>query len=76
MHCTTFPHNNNVKAASNSMRYKSKINQLNLDSETAKELELDEQAKPVRKLESPATPAIDSATTLTHRRIKGTRKIR
>jgi len=27
------------------MRYKSKTNQLNLDNEAAKELELDEQAK-------------------------------
>jgi hypothetical protein len=58
------------------MRYKSKINQLNLDSEAAKELDLDDQARPTRKLESPAVPATDSATTLTHRRIKGTRKIR
>ena len=58
------------------MRYKSKIGRLNLDSETAKELELDERARPTRKLESPAVPTTGSTTTLTHRRIKGTRKIR
>lgn len=58
------------------MRYKSKINHLNLDCEAAKELELDEQAIPTRKLQSPAIPTTDSTTTLTHRRIKGTRKIR
>jgi hypothetical protein len=58
------------------MKYKSKISQLNLDTEAVKELDLDEQPRPTRKLESPALPAVDSATTLTHRRIKGTRKIR
>jgi hypothetical protein len=57
------------------MRYKSKISRLNLDSEAAKE-ELDEEARPTRKLESPVVPTTDSTTTLTHRRIKGTRKIR
>lgn len=58
------------------MRYKSKIDKLNLDSESVKELELDEQARPTRKLERPEVPATDSATTSIHRRIKGTRKKR
>jgi hypothetical protein len=58
------------------MKYKSKINQLNLDSEAVKELDLNEQARPTRKLKSPVVPATDSATTLTHRRIKGTSRIR
>lgn len=56
------------------MRYKSKINQLNLDSEAAKELDLDEQARPARKLESPAVPITDSTTTLTHKKDQGHEK--
>jgi hypothetical protein len=53
------------------MRYKSKTNQLNLDNEAAKELELDEQAKkPTWKLlNGLVVPTTDSATTLIHRRI-------
>lgn len=58
------------------MGYKSKIDKLSLDSEAAKELELDEQARPTRKLGRPEFPATDSATSSIHKRIKGTRKKR
>ncbi len=58
------------------MGYKSNINKQNLDSESAKEMELDERARPTRKLERPEFPATDSATTSIHRRVKGTRKKR
>ncbi len=64
------------KLPSIAMKYKSKINQLSIDTEAVKEIDLDEQARPTRKLERPTTPAVDSATTLIHRRIKGTRRIR
>ena len=58
------------------MTHKSKVNQLNLDSESAKELELDEQPKPTRKMENPTFPEVDSSISHSHRRIKGTRKAR
>lgn len=58
------------------MKYKSKVDRSGLDSESVKEMELDEEPRPVRKAESPAVPTTDSATTTSHRKIKGTRKIR
>jgi hypothetical protein len=56
------------------MKYKSKINDLNLNPDTVKELELDEQPQPTKKLERPAVPNVDSARDHSHRKIKGTRK--
>lgn len=58
------------------MKYKSRVSHLNLDAEAVKDLDLDSQARPVRKLESPTIPAVDSAINLSHRKIKGTRKMR
>ncbi len=56
------------------MKEKSKIDELSLDPETAKNLELDEQPRPVRKGENSTFPNIDSSKTTSHKRIKGTRK--
>ena len=58
------------------MTHKSKVDQLNLDSESAKELELDEQPKPTRKMESSTFPEVESPASHSHTRIKGTRKAR
>jgi hypothetical protein len=47
-----------------------------LDTEQAKDLELDETPKPTRKVSSPSVPAPDSAEPSTHDRIKGRRVVK
>jgi hypothetical protein len=47
-----------------------------LDSEHAKELELDETLKPTRKVSNPSVPVSNDAEPNTHDRIKGSRVIK
>lgn len=47
-----------------------------LDTEKAKELELDEMPKPTRKASNPSVPMPDSAESGTHDKIKGRRLIK
>lgn len=47
-----------------------------LDTEKAKELELDEMPKPTRKASNPSVPVPDSAESGTHDKIKGRRLIK
>jgi hypothetical protein len=58
-----------------SMSHKKEIEQ-SMDTEKAKELELDEMPKPTRKISRPSVPVPDSAEPSTHDRIKGTRVIK
>ena len=58
------------------MRYRSTINRTKLGTEEVKELELDEQPRPTRKVDEPLVPSTDSGTTLRHKRIKGKIKIK
>jgi hypothetical protein len=57
------------------MSYKKEIN-TPLDTEQAKDLELDETPKPTRKLSKPSIPASNDAEPSTHDRIKGRRLIK
>ena len=47
-----------------------------LDTEQAKELELDEEPKPTRKVSNPSVPVPKDAEPSTHDRIKGRRVIK
>lgn len=47
-----------------------------LDTEQAKELELDETPKPTRKVSNPSVPVSNDAEPSTHDRIKGRRLIK
>ena len=47
-----------------------------LDTEQAKELELDETPKPTRKVSKPSVPVPDNAEPSTHDKIKGRRVIK
>jgi hypothetical protein len=58
-----------------SMSHKKEIEE-SLDTEKAKELELDETPKPTRKVSRPSVPVPDSAEPSTHDRIKGRRVIK
>jgi hypothetical protein len=58
------------------MRDKKEIQEPGLDPEEAKELELNEQAKPTRKVNHPATPIPDNAEPSTNDKIKGRRTIK
>jgi hypothetical protein len=58
------------------MSYKKRIEEPGLTPERAKDLELDEQPKPTRKVDHPSTPVPDSAEPSTHDRIKGRRVIK
>jgi hypothetical protein len=58
------------------MKHKSALDRHYLDAEAAKDLELDEQPKPVRKVELPVVLNAESTTVATHKKIKGQRKIR
>jgi hypothetical protein len=58
------------------MSAKKEIKEPGLDSEEAKELELDEQPKPTRKVSHPATPIPDSAEPSTNDKIKGRKTIK
>ena len=55
---------------------KKEIQELGLDPEEAKELELNEQAKPTRKESPPATPIPDNAEPSTNDKIKCRRTIK
>ena len=57
------------------MCHKKEIEEL-IDTEEAKDLELDELPKPTRKVSSPSVPVPDRAEPSTHDRIKGRRKIK
>jgi hypothetical protein len=58
------------------MSDKKEIQEPGLDPEEAKELELNEQAKPTRKVSHPATPIPDNAEPSTNDKIKGTRTVK
>lgn len=55
---------------------KKEIEEPGLDTELAKELELDEQPRPCRKMCAPYTPVPNKAEPSTHDRIKGRRVIK
>ncbi|HZB79746.1 MAG TPA: hypothetical protein VE264_00545 [Nitrososphaera sp.] len=55
---------------------KKEIEAAGLDTERVKELELDEQPRPCRKVCHPYTPVPDSAEPSAHDRIKGRRVIK
>jgi hypothetical protein len=58
------------------MSDKKEIQEPGLDPEEAKELELNEQPKPTRKISHPATPIPDNAEPSTNDKIKGRRTIK
>ena len=58
------------------MSDKKEIQEPGLDTEEAKELELNEQPKPTRKVSHPATPISDNAEPSTNDKIKGRRTIK
>jgi hypothetical protein len=55
---------------------KKQIEKPGLSAEKAKELELDEQPKPTRKVSHPATPMSNKEEPSTHDKIKGRRTIK
>ena len=58
------------------MSRKQEITETDLETEEAKELELDEQPKPTRKISHPNVPVPDIAESSTMDRKKGRRKIK
>lgn len=58
------------------MSDKKEIQEPGLDAEQAKELELNEQPKPRRKVSHPSTPIPDNAEPSTNDKIKGRRTIK
>ena len=56
------------------MSHKKEITESDLEAEEAKELELDEQSKPTRKISHPNIPVPDIAEPSTMDRKKGRRK--
>jgi hypothetical protein len=58
------------------MSDKKEIQEPSLDTEEAKELELDEQPKPTRKVSHPATPISNKEEPSTHDKRKGRRTIK
>jgi hypothetical protein len=58
------------------MSHKQEITEPGLEVEEAKELELDEQPKPTRKIASPNIPVPDNAEPSTMDRRKGRKKIK
>jgi hypothetical protein len=65
----------NMKKSASYMSHKKEIEQP-LDTEQAKNLELDETPKPTRKVSKPSVPVPDNAEPNTHDRIKGRRVIK
>ena len=58
------------------MSDKKEIQQLGLDTEEAKDLELDEQPKPTRKVSHPSTPISNKDEPSIHDKRKGRRTIK
>jgi hypothetical protein len=58
------------------MSDKKEIQEPGLNTEEAKESELDEQPKPTRKVSHPATPISNKEEPSTHDKRKGRRKIK
>jgi hypothetical protein len=58
------------------MSHKQEITESNLEAEEAKDLELDEQSKPTRKISHPNIPVPDIVEPSTMDRKKGRRKIK
>jgi hypothetical protein len=58
------------------MSYKKEIQEPGLGTEDAKELELDEQPKPTRKVSHPSTPISNKEEPSTHDKKKGRRTIK
>jgi hypothetical protein len=58
------------------MSDKKELEKPGLSTEEAKELELDEQPKPTRKVSHPATPISNNEEPSTHDRRKGRRTIK
>ena len=64
-----------IKKPASCMSHKKEIEQP-LDTEQAKDLELDETPTPTRKVSKPSVPVPDDAEPSTHDRIKGRRVIK
>ncbi len=64
-----------IKKPASYMSHKKEIEQP-LDTEQAKELELDETPKPTRKVSKPSVPVPNDDEPSTHDRIKGRRMIK
>ena len=64
-----------IKKPASYMSHKKEIKEP-LDTEQAKELELDETPKPTRKVSKPSVPAPSNAEPSTHDKIKGRRVIK
>lgn len=64
-----------IKKPASYMSHKKEIKEP-LDTEQAKELELDETPKPTRKVSKPSVPAPNNAEPSTHDKIKGRRVIK
>jgi hypothetical protein len=64
-----------IKKPASYMSHKKEIKEP-LDTEQAKELELDETPKPTRKVSKPSVPAPKNAEPSTHDKIKGRRVIK
>jgi len=58
------------------LSHKQEITEPDLEAEEAKDLELDEQSKPTRKISHPNVPVLDIAEPSTMDRKKGRRKIK
>jgi hypothetical protein len=58
------------------MSHKKELNEAGLSTEEAKELELDEQPKPTRKVSHPSTPISNKDEPSTNDRRKGRRIIK
>ncbi|MEO9320601.1 MAG: hypothetical protein ABI361_08020 [Nitrososphaera sp.] len=56
------------------MKHKSQLDRHPLDTEEVKNLDLDEQPKPTKKLGSPGLPSVE--TSQNHKRLKGVTKKR
>jgi hypothetical protein len=66
----------NAYSSETSMSDKKEIQQPGLDTEEAKDLELDEQPKPTRKVSHPSTPISNKDEPSTHDKRKGRRTIK
>lgn len=68
--------NNNMTVYAGMKRESSMVDDLHLGAEEAKELELDEQPRPTRKAGGGLSPSAQVASKMSHKKIKGTRKIK
>jgi hypothetical protein len=73
VYCNKFRLHKYTKAEYANMEKRHHLNEPGLSSEEAKELVLDEEARPIKKLARPPIPTEESKST--HKKIKGTRKL-